>query len=130
MRYRPYKKNIPVSQLKPDPEGAGMLDAPQMQIYDRIITAVMHGQDPAASIRELTAVPVEERYISRVIAALGFAFGDFDSACVRMDLDTLLTAEIERLTGLLAGRSTQFCILMREFFGSEQMKAMISAVAV
>jgi hypothetical protein len=129
MPYRPYKKNIPLSQLKPDPEGAGMLDAPQTQIYDRIIMAAMQGQDPSAAIRELTAVPVEERYISRVIAALGFAFGDFDSACVRMDLDTLPPAEIERLTALLAGRSTQFCILMREFFGSEQMKAIISAAA-
>jgi hypothetical protein len=132
MRYRPFKKNIPVSSLVPDPEGAGMLEAPGMQVYDRIIMAAMESSDfPDArlstALRELSAVPVQDRYVSRVVAALGFAFGDFDSACIKLDLDTLPFSETDRLEGLMEQRSIQFWILMRTFFGSERAKALISA---
>jgi len=103
-----------------------MLDASEMQIYDEIIMAAMQGRDSSEAIRRLAAVPVEERYTSRVIAALGFAFGDFDSVCIRLDLDTLPDAEIDRMAALLETTSAQFCILMREFFGPTQMRRIMS----
>jgi hypothetical protein len=126
MPKRTYKITPPISSLKPDPEGSGIFDAPQMQIYDEIIMATMQGLDPSETIQRLVAVPVEERYTSRIIAALGFAFGDFDSACVRIDLDTLPAAEVERMEALIEMRSAQFCILLREFVGSKLMKTIIS----
>lgn len=110
----------------PDPEGSGMLDAPQMQIYDEIIMAAMKGLDTAEGIGRLKALPVEERYISRIIAALGFAFGDFDTACVRMDLDTLSANELDRIIKLLNMRSAQFCMLMAAVFGPDRMRVIMS----
>jgi hypothetical protein len=128
MSKRLHKINLPVSSIKPDPEGSGLLDAHQMAIYDRIIMAAMQNRpDLSAAIRELAAVPVEERYSSRLVSALGFAFGDFDSACVRFDVDTLPSAEIDRLEEQLEMRASQFCILMREVFGSTYMKILMSA---
>jgi len=72
----------------PIQNGADLLNAPQMAIYDQIIIAGMQGYGPefSAALRKLCALPVQERYIWRVISGLGFAFGDFDSACVRLDL--------------------------------------------
>ena len=120
--------NLPASSIQPDPQGSGLLDAPQMEIYDRIIMAAMQdSSDLSAAIRKLSAVPVEERYISRVIAALDFAFGDFDSACIKLDVDTLPMGEIDRLGKILETRSAQFCILMREFFGPDYMRILMSA---
>jgi hypothetical protein len=125
---KPKYIDLPISSLKPDPEGAGLLDAPQMQIYDRILMAAMKNQDSAlaAAVRELSAVPVEERYISRIIAALGFAFGDFDSACVRLDLETLPDLEVERMAQLVEARTIQFCILSSTFFGEKKMQELIT----
>ncbi len=125
---KPQFKNLSISSLKPDPEGAGLLDAPQMQIYDRILMAAQtnHDSELATAVRELAAVAVEERYISRIVAALGFAFGDFDSACVKLDLQTLPEEERERLAQLTATRAIQFCMLLSTLFGKERMQRILT----
>jgi hypothetical protein len=122
----PYKKTLPMSTVKPDPEGAGLLDAHQMQIYDEIIMTAMKGSDLSEAIQRLRAVPVEQRYISRIIAALGFVFGDFDGACVRLDLDTLPSDELDRITTLLHIMSAQFCMLVAAVFGPDLMRTIMS----
>jgi hypothetical protein len=116
--------NLPFSTIHADPEGAGLLDAPEMKIYDRIIMAAMqdHDSELSATLKELETVPIELRYVSRIIAALAFAFGDFDSACVKFDLLTLPGKEQDRMAGIVEARAAQFCILLREFFGVEGMK--------
>ena len=121
-------KDLPLSNLMPDPEAAGLLGAPQMQIYDRILMAAMKNQDSelAAAVRELAAVPIEERYISRILAALGFAFGDFDSACVRLDLETLPEAEWERVAQVLEMRTIQFCILLNTVLGEKRTQRLLT----
>lgn len=121
--------NLPLSNLKPNPEGASLPDTPQMEIYDRIIKAAMQGYSPefSAALRSLDALPFEQRYVWRVISALGVAFGDFDSACIRLDLDSLPGAQVDRMTEEMETRAVQFCILMREFFGEQWMRNIMAA---
>jgi hypothetical protein len=117
-------RNLPTSDLRPDPTGASLLDAPEMQVYDRILMAEITGrkQELLAGLRELESIPTAHRYISRIIAAFEFAFGDFDSACIRFDLMSLPTKEHDRINEALRFRVPQFCLLLREFFGVEEMQ--------
>jgi hypothetical protein len=117
-------KYIPLDKFKIDPEAAALLDAPQMAIYDRILMAAMQNRDEAlrAALRDLSAIPLSQRYVWGIISALGFAFGDFDSACIKLDLDTLPFKKTDKMREVIEFRAAQFCILMREFFGDEGMK--------
>jgi hypothetical protein len=62
------KKRIPLSQILPDFDGFDMLNEPRMEIYDRILTAALHGplhsyvarREFSAALRELNATPVED----------------------------------------------------------------------
>jgi hypothetical protein len=125
-----HSTNLPLSTIHPDPEGAGLLNAPEMKIYDRIIMWVMQDRasEVAAALRELEGVPVEQRYVSRVIGALAFAFGDFDSTCIKFDLLTLPSKDRDSMDEILEVRAAQFCLLAREFFGVERMKTILLRV--
>jgi hypothetical protein len=121
-------KSIPPSSIKPDPQGSGLLEATQMAIYDEIILAAMKGYSPefSAAFRKLDALPLEKRYLWHVVSGLGFAFGDFDSACIRLDLGSLPSAQVDAMRDTMESRAIQFCILMREFFGEDRMKHMMT----
>ena len=100
-----------------------------MDIYDQIIKADMQGSVVRPALQELAMRPPEDRYISRIVAALGFAFGDLDSRCVGFDLETLPAIELERIRKLLKIRATQFCMLLREVLGAQPAERLLSRVA-
>lgn len=116
---KPRFTHIPAANLNPDPEGRGLLDAAEMQVYDRVLMAAMADRKAefSAAVRDLRALPLESRYLWRIISALGFVFGDFDSACVRIDLQTLPDKETDRLCQLTRERGIQFLIWLREMLG-------------
>jgi len=115
---------VPFSTIHADPEGTGLLDASEMKIYDRILMAEItdRKQELLVGLKELENIPIAQRYISRIIAAFDFAFGDFDSACIRFDLMTLPAKERDRMDEAIRFRTTQFCIMLRELFGVEEMQ--------
>lgn len=129
MANSPRAMDLPVSSIESDTEGSGLLNSPDMEVYDRFILAGMKGQDISSAIRAISMLPPEQRYVSRIISALGFAFADFDSVCIRIDLDTMPSTEIDRMKEVLETRTIQFCILVREFFGPEALAAIMSAAA-
>lgn len=121
-------KYIPIDKFKIDPEAAGLLNAPEMAIYDRILMAAMQDRDSElrAALRDLAAIPLSKRYVWRIFSALGFAFGDFDSACVKLDLDSLSFEKTDKMREVMEFRAAQFCILMATFFGDDGMKIILS----
>ena len=98
-----------------------------MDVYDQIIKADMQGSDVRPALQELAMRPPEDRYISRIVAALGFAFGDLDSRCIGFDLETLPIADLERIRKLLEIRAAQFCMLLRKFLERNRRNAFYPA---
>ena len=71
---------------------------------------------------------VHRGYVSRIFAALGFAFGDFDSVCVRFDIEFLPESELKHLAELAQIRAIPFCILIRTLFGDKMPEIMTTAI--
>jgi hypothetical protein len=81
----------------------------------------MRGQDTQPYLAALAALPLEDRYVWRVISALKLAFCDLDTQSARADLHTLSERDIEAVAEPLAVRAIQFCLFVRALVGQDAM---------
>src|SRR6266566_3604654 len=80
---------LPIRDLKMEPEAEDLLESAAMEPYMNLALAMMGGKDTGAAIEELTALPLEKRYVWRVASALKWAFADFDTVTVEADRQTV-----------------------------------------
>jgi hypothetical protein len=121
---------VSASQLTSEEGAAGLMKALEMQPYLRLGEAAILHQDLRPSLGEIAALPLEKRYIWRVVTALRTAFADFDDLSLQADLRTLSeedTAKIERLLHL---RPIQFCMMLKVLYGPETMEEIIQQAAM
>ena len=78
-------KRIPIRDLKVEPEVEQLLESTAMEPYMNLAVAMMGGTDPNPAILQLLALPLEQRYVWRVVSALKWAFADFDTVTVDAD---------------------------------------------
>jgi hypothetical protein len=100
-----------------------------MRPYLDYFKAAMQEDNPgvANAVADLKKLKVEDRYLWRVASALKWAFADFDSESVRVDMATIETEDDwKRLSELFALRPTQFCLLMKAILGKERMRAVMA----
>jgi thioesterase domain-containing protein len=87
------------------------------------------GKDPAPALEEIANLPLEKRYTWRVVSALKWAFADFDSACITVDLKSLKEEDRTKLAEALQFRPHQFCLMLKAILGKDMMeRVMLSAV--
>ncbi len=81
---------------------------------------------------KIKALPLEKRYIWRIVQALDWGFADFDSETVRIDLDLLSDADRKemdtKLEEVQRTRLVQLCLFLQKLYGSENMKKLMEGV--
>ena len=79
---------------------------------------------------EIAALPLEKRYVWRVVSALKWAFTDYDSLGIAADRETLSPEDRIKVTGFLEFRPVQFCLFLKSLLGDGEMERMMtSAIA-
>jgi len=118
-------KRMPIDDLKSEPLSDDLLDSPAMQPYMNLALAMMQQDDLGPATEEITALPLEKRYVWRVASALQWAFADMDTLTVRVDRQTLSREDRRRLLELLKHRPLQFCLFLSTLFGQKQMEILL-----
>jgi hypothetical protein len=119
-------KKIPLKDLKTE-EGAEELTASAtMQPYATLAEAVLTNQGLKEAVAIIGQLPLEERYLWRVLSALKWAFADFDSVNVVIDRKTLRPDDRKKVAELLKHRPVQFCMLLKALLGEEAMEQMMT----
>jgi len=107
--------------------------SPSMKPYQDFLVQTMKGNDAGMqrALDALTALPLDQRYIWRIISALKFAFGDFDSVLIDFDRDTLSDDDWNKVRSQeswLFARPFQLAKTLSIVFGKETaMKMMVDA---
>lgn len=115
-------KLVEVDSLQVEPLARELIDMPEMAPYRAHAEALVLGQDPGPALAAIRALPLEQRYLWRVMAGLGQALADFDSANVHADRTTLEREELLEIGEQLRLRPVQFCLLLRWLIGPERME--------
>ena len=115
-------RNMPIDDIKREPGSEELTRSEKMKPYLAVLTAQLQGQDPQPQLAALAAIPLEDRYIWRVISALKWAFCDFDSNSIRADLHTLPETDLQTVAEPLPVRAAQFCLLVRTVLGKDAME--------
>jgi hypothetical protein len=110
-------KNVPLKDIKIDPlaeELSNSEDArPYLDYFTRSISGDAAGVE--AALQVLRDLPLEKRYTWRVFSALKWAFADFESASVRLDLLSIPEPTRTLMTKELELRFQQLQILLQAF---------------
>ncbi len=150
-KYEKRTVRMPLSQLKVEEGADELLSSPNMKLYVRFWDAVL-GKEGAPELAKqaleaITALPLEQRYVWRIVSALNWAFGGFDAESIKLDMRTLSAEDLSKvrdlaLTGDWAApaaasepttmpvRPYQFCRYLAALFGPEIMEEMIASAVV
>jgi hypothetical protein len=124
-------ERIPINELNQEEGAHELATSEDMEPYLRLIMAEMRGVDPTAELGALRKLPLEKRYSWRVASALKWAFADCETESVKADRETLSPEDLGRVMELLKLRPIQFCMLMAELVGPEEMqRIMVQAISV
>lgn len=91
----------------------------------------MPGADQTAAMEVIRALPLEKRYLWRVLSALKWGFADFDDLGIAADRRSLGPEDAARVWQLLQFRPYQFCMFLKALVGPEEMeRVMLEAIKV
>ncbi len=96
--------------------------------YVQYITALTQGQTGESELEKIRALPLEKRYTWRVASALRWAFADFESMNISVDLNTLSKEDLTKLVELahIPVRAIQFCGYLKSLIGYEEMEKLMA----
>ena len=96
--------------------------------YVQYITALTQGQTGESELEKIRALPLEKRYTWRVASALRWAFADFESMNISVDLNTLSKEDLKKLVELvhIPVRAIQFCGYLKSLIGYEEMEKLMA----
>jgi hypothetical protein len=117
---------VPIEDLKTEEGAEELADSAMMRPYVRLAEAVMTHQGLREAMAEIADLPLEQRYLWRVLSALKWAFADFDNVSVAIDRKTLRPEEREKVVDLIQHRPVQFCMLLKTLLGDEAMEDMMT----
>ena len=89
----------PVNELRVKPGSVDLVNSESMKPYMDILMSVMAGKD---SKRALAALPLEQRYVWRVISALKRGLCDLETENVATDIATLSEEDLMSVSEALA----------------------------
>ena len=110
-----------------EPEAESLLESAAMEPYMNLAIALMGRKDTRPAIEKIGALPLEERYVWRVLSALKWAFADLETLNVEADRRTISPEDQTRLHELLQHRPLQFCLFLSALFGEKQMEILMTS---
>jgi len=81
--------NLPTNEVKSENGAQDLVRSERMKPYLALLKAQIGGQDTEPFLTALAALPLEERYVWRVISALKWAFCDLETENAIADFHTL-----------------------------------------
>jgi hypothetical protein len=84
--------------------------------------SISGGLDADPYLAALAALPLEERYVWRVMSALRWAFCDLETESVNADIHTLSKEDLKKVVEPLTLRATQFCLFANALLGEDAME--------
>jgi hypothetical protein len=111
--------NLPISEIHSEEGAQDLVRSEKMKPYLALLKAQMSGQDTEPYLAALAALPLEERYVWRVVSALKWAFCDLDTETAMADLHTLSEADLKKVVEPLSLRAIQFCMFVNALLGDE-----------
>ena len=117
--------SLPISEIHSEDGALELVRSEKMKPYLAILKAQMSGQDTEPYLAALAALPLEERYVWRVISALKWAFCDLDTETAIADLHTLSEADLKRVVEPLSLRAIQFCMFVNSLIGEDATERIV-----
>jgi hypothetical protein len=111
--------NLPINEIHSEDGAQELVRSEKMKPYFALLKAQMSGQDTEPYLAALAALPLEERYVWRVISALKWAFCDLETESAIADFRTLSEEDRVRVAEPLTLRATQFCLFVNALLGEE-----------
>lgn len=121
-------KQVRLDELKVDADAEALFISDQMRPYIECYTAIYRKDQKAFEIarEKVGALPLEKRYIWRILEALNWGFFDWDDQTVRLDLECLSDADRQKLSAVALGtRVVQRCLFLQVLFGQQDMKKLV-----
>lgn len=115
-------RNLPISEIHSEEGAQDLVRSERMKPYLTLLKAQMAGLDTEPHFAALAALPLEERYVWRVISALKWAFCDLETESAIADFRTLSEEDRVRVAEPLTLRATQFCLFVNALLGEEAME--------
>ncbi|MGA3240148.1 MAG: hypothetical protein ABSG03_28060 [Bryobacteraceae bacterium] len=120
------KKVVPIRNLKTEEGAEELINSAMMRPYVRLAEAVITHQGIEEAVAEIAGLPLEQRYLWRVLSALKWGFADFDNVNVVIDRKTLRPEDREKVVDLIQHRPVQFCMFLKALLGEEAMEQMMT----
>lgn len=120
------KKIVPIRELRFEEGAEELTNSAKMQPYARLAEAVITREGIREAIAEIAGLPLEERYLWRVLSALKWGFADFDNMNVAIDRKTLRPEDRQKVVDLIQHRPVQFCMFLKTLLGDEAMEEMMT----
>jgi len=111
--------NLPISEIHSEDGAQDLVRSERMKPYLALLKAQIGGQDTEPFLTALAALPLEERYVWRVISALKWAFCDLETENAIADFRTLSEEDRVRVAEPLTLRATQFCLFINALIGED-----------
>ena len=106
-----------ISEIHSEAGAQDLVRSEKMKPYLALLKAQMGGQDTEPYLAALAALPLEERYVWRVISALKWAFCDLDTESAIADLHTLSEEDLKKVVEPLKLRTIQLCLFVNSLVG-------------
>jgi hypothetical protein len=110
---------VPISEIHSEEGAQDLVRSERMKPYLAFLKAQMSGQDTEPYLAALAALPLEERYVWRVMSALKWAFCDLDAENAIADLHTLSEDDLKKVLEPLSLRAIQFCLFVNALIGED-----------
>lgn len=123
-------KYIPIDALRAESGSEELVNSESMKPYMELLMAEMGGRDTSRAFAALAALPLEQRYVWRVISALKWGLCDLETENVAADVATLSEQDLKSITEPLALRAMQFSLFVKALVGDTQgREIMLQALA-
>ena len=111
--------SLPISEIHSEDGAQELVRSERMKPYLALMKAQIGGQDTEPYLAALAALPLEERYVWRVMSALKWAFCDLDTENAIADLHTLSEGDLKKVLEPLSLRAIQFCLFVNALIGED-----------
>ena len=117
--------SLPISEIHTEAGAQELVSSERMKPYLALIKAQMRGQDTEPYLSALASLPLEERYVWRVLSALKWAFCDLDTESAIADLHTLSEEDLKKVVEPLSLRTIQLCMFVNSLVGEDAMERIV-----
>jgi hypothetical protein len=124
-------KYIPIDALRAESGSEELVNSESMKPYMELLMAKMGGRDTSRALAALAALPLEQRYVWRVISALKWGLCDLETENVAADIATLSEQDLKSVAEPLALRAMHFSLFVKALVGDTQgREIMLQAISV